>query len=128
MTSKHLEFRFQDLLRPKSLEYAIHYVIEHIDLSAFESRYRNDTGGAPAYAPAIVLKIVLYAYACGIITSRRIAQACRENLIFMALAAGAQLPFTTIAHFVSSMHQEIKSVFLEVLLKCEQQGLLGHQR
>ena len=124
---KHLEFRFQDLLRPNTIEYAIHYMVDHIDLSVFESRYRNDSGGAPAYAPAILLKIVLYAYACGIITSRRIAKACRENLIFMALAAGAQPHFTTIAHFVSSMHQEIKSVFLEVLLKCEEQGLIGHR-
>jgi transposase len=124
---KHLEFRFQDLLRPNTMEYAIHYVVDHIDLSVFGSRYRNDSGGAPAYAPAILLKIVLYAYACGIITSRRIAKACRENIIFMALAAGAQPHFTTLAHFVSSMHQEIKQVFLEVLLKCEEQGLIGHQ-
>jgi transposase len=125
---KHLEFRYQDLLQPNTIEYVIHEVVDHdIDLSIFESRYRNDKTGAPAYAPAILLKIILYAYACGLISSRRIAKACEENLIFMALAAGAQPHFTTIAHFVSSMEKEIKSIFLDVLLKCEEQGLIGHE-
>lgn len=125
---KHLEFRFQDLLRPNTIEYAIHDVVDHhIDLSVFESRYRNNACGAPAYAPAILLKIILYAYTCGIISSRRIAKACRENLIFMALAAGAQPHFTTLAHFVSSLDKEIKRVFLDVLLRCEAQGLIGHE-
>lgn len=123
-----LEFCFQDLLKPDTIEYAIHYVVDHkIDRSVFELRYRNDTGGAPAYDPAILLKIVLYAYACGVISSRRIAKSCRENIIFMALAAGAQPHFTTIAHFVSSMHKEIKAVFLDVLSACETQGLIGHE-
>ena len=125
---KRLEFCFQDLLKPNTIEYAIHYVVDHeIDRSVFESRYRNDTGGAPAYDPAILLKIVLYAYACGVISSRRIAKSCRDNMIFMALAAGAQPHFTTIAHFVSSMHKEIKQVFVEVLSACEAQGLIGHE-
>jgi transposase len=125
---KRLEFRFQDLIRPNTIEYTIHYVVDHkIDLSVFESRYRNDTCGAPAYAPAILLKIILYAYSCGIISSRRIARSCRENLKFMALAAEAQPHFTTIAHFVSSMTKEIKAVFLAVLAECEAQGLIGHE-
>lgn len=125
---KRLEFCCQDLLQPNTIEYVIHHVVDHdIDLSIFESRYRNDKRGARAYAPAILLKIILYGYACGLISSRRIAKACRENLIFMALGAGAQPHFTTIAHFVSSLDKEIKRVFLEVLLKCEQQGLIGHE-
>jgi transposase len=125
---KHLEFRFQDLLRPNTIEYAIHDVVDHaIDLSIFESCYRNDTRGAPAYDPAILLKIILYAYACGLISSRRIAKACRENLIFMALAAGSQPHFTTIAHFVSSLSEQIKAVFVDVLAACEAQGLPGKE-
>ena len=123
---KQLEFRYQELLQPHTIEYLIHNVVDHdIDLSVFESRYRNDKDGAPAYAPAILLKIILYGYAHGLISSRRIAKACRENIIFMALAAGAQPHFTTIAHFVSSMDKEIRSIFLDVLLKCDEQGLIG---
>jgi transposase len=125
---KYIEIRFDDLIKPGTVEYTIHSVVEHeIDRSIFESRYRNDTCGASAYDPAILLKIVLYAYACGIISSRRIAKACRENMRFIALAAGAQPHFTTIAHFVSSLGEEIKAVFLEVLSVCEAQGLIGHE-
>ena len=125
---KHLEFRFQDLRRPNTIETAIHDVVDHhIDLSVFASRYRNNACGASAYAPAILLKIILYAYTGGIISSRRIAKACRENLIFMALAAGAQPHFTTLAHVVSSLDKEIKPVFLDVLLRCEEQGLIGQE-
>ena len=59
---KRLEFSYQDLLQPNTIEYVIHEVVDHdIDLSIFESRYRNDKTGAPAYAPAILLKIILYA-------------------------------------------------------------------
>ena len=49
------------------------------------------------------------------ISSRRIAKACRENMRFIALAADAQPHFTTIAHVVSSMGEEIKAVFVDVL-------------
>jgi len=65
-------------------EYTLNHVVDNeLDLSVFESRYRNDYNGAPAYDPALLLKIVLFAYSRGITSSRKIAQACRENIIFM---------------------------------------------
>ncbi|OCC15980.1 Mobile element protein [Dissulfuribacter thermophilus] len=51
--------------------------------------------GAPAYEPAILLKIILYAYSRGIVSSRKIAQCCRENVIFMALSSDTRSQFTT---------------------------------
>ena len=49
---------------PGSFEFALSHLIEHrINLQAFEARYRNDQVGAPAYPPAILLKVVLFAYA-----------------------------------------------------------------
>ena len=54
------------------------------DLEAI--RYCNDDPGAPAYDPAILLKIILYAYSRGITSSRKIEQCCKENIIFMALS------------------------------------------
>lgn len=53
----------------------------------FEARYQNDENGAPAYDPAILLKIILYGYSKGIRYSRRIEQLCRENVVCMALSA-----------------------------------------
>ena len=54
-----------------------------IDLSVFDSRYDNDEVGAPAYDPAVLLKVVLFAYSRGITSSRQIARACEENVVYM---------------------------------------------
>jgi hypothetical protein len=53
--------------------------------------------------------VVLYGYYRGIISSRRIAEACRRNVVFMALSADTRPHFTTIAAFVSSLEHEIAS-------------------
>jgi hypothetical protein len=83
--------------------------------------------GAPAYDPAILLKIILYAYSRGITSSRKIAQCCQENVIFMALSADTRPHFTTIADFISTSGQEIIDLFLEVLMICDEIGLIGKE-
>ena len=76
----------KDQLEPGTLEYAIHELVENnIDSSIFEKRFQNDDTGAPAFDPKIMLKIILFAYSRGIIGSRPIERACRENIIFIAL-------------------------------------------
>lgn len=109
-----------------TLEYAIHELVEKkMDLSIFESRFKNDDTGAPAFSPKILLKIILFAYSRGIVGSRPIERACRENIIFMALGCGFQPDHSTIAHFVSSMKDEIESIFCNILLVCAELNLLG---
>jgi transposase len=95
-----------------------------MDMSVFEGRYCNDETGAPAYDPRILLKVVLYAYSKGVIFSRRIAQCCCENVVFMALSADSRPHFTTIADFVSSLHEEIISLFRHVLQICMELELI----
>jgi transposase len=74
-------------IQPGTIEYTINFLVDrHIDLSVFDSRYRNDAPGAPAIDPAILLKIILFAYSRGILSSRQIVQCCEENMLFMALA------------------------------------------
>jgi transposase len=94
-------------------------------LSVFDARYSNDTTGAPAIDPAILLKIILFAYSRGILSSRQIAQACEENVVFMALAADTRPHFTTIADFISTMGEQIASVFSDILTVCYTEGLIG---
>jgi len=116
----------KEQLEPGTLEYAIHDLVEQkIDLSVFEDRFKNDDTGAPAFDPKILLKVVLFAYTRSIIGSRPIERACRENIIFMALSCGFQPDHSTIAHFVSSMKDEIESIFCNILLVCEELSLLG---
>ncbi|MEK7856784.1 MAG: transposase, partial [Acidobacteriota bacterium] len=98
---------------------------ENIDLSEFDRRYKNDHAGRPAWHPKILLKIILVGYSRGLITSRDIATACEENIVFMALAGEAKPDFTTIARFISSMAAEVGGVFCKVLLYCSAMDLIG---
>jgi transposase len=116
----------EDQLMPGTLEFVIHTLIEsRIDMSVFDDRYNNEETGRYAYDPKILLKIVLFAYSRGLTSSRPIERACKENVTFMALTCGAQPDHSTIAAFVSSMEDEIPSLFSDVLLVCEQEDLLG---
>jgi len=117
---------FQHQLEPGTLEYTINELVEHhIDLSVFEARYQNDNTGAKAIHPKLLLKVILFAYSRGMISSRQIERACSENILFMALSAGYRSDHSTLAHFVSSMQKEIESVFGNILLVCDELDLLG---
>jgi transposase len=126
--SKLLAVKFAEQIPPGTFEYAVNWLVDHeIDLSVFDARYRNDEVGASAFDPAVLLKIVLLGYARGLVSSRAIEQACRENVVFMALSGDSQPHFTTIASFVSRLPEEITSVFRDVLLVCDEQGLIGKE-
>jgi transposase len=121
-----LPVSLEDQLLPGTLEFAIHTLVEtRLDTSGFEQKYRNDETGRTAYDPKILLKIVLLGYARGLVSSRKIEQACRENVVFIALACGQQPDHSTIATFVSSMKAEILPLFRDVLLVCQEMDLLG---
>ena len=116
----------EDQLIPGTLEFAIHTLVEtRMNTSIFDSRYNNDETGRLAYDPKILLKVVLFGYSRGLLSSRQIERACKENVTFMALTCGEQPDHSTIAAFVSSMKEEIKPMFRDVLLVCEEEGLLG---
>jgi transposase len=121
-----LPVSLEDQLMPGTLEFAIHTLVEkRLDMSIFEGKYCNDETGRAAYDPKILLKVVLLAYSRGLVSSRKIEQACRENVVFIALACGQQPDHSTIAAFVSSMKDEILPLFRDVLLVCEDMNLLG---
>ncbi|MCA2992734.1 IS1182 family transposase [Gemmatimonas sp.] len=115
-------------LLPGTFEHALHHLLEQaIDLTPFDARFRNDTTGAPAYAPAMLLRVVLFAYSRGIVSSRAIARACEEQVTFIALSGDSRPHFTTIAHFVSSLADQIAPIFAAVLAVCDRQGLIGQE-
>ena len=119
---------FDKQIQKGTFEYTLNYLVDkELDLSIFDQRFRNDETGAPAYDPRILLKIILFAYSRGITSSRAIARCCEENILFMALSANSRLHFTTIAYFISSMDKEVAGLFLEVLLVCDQQNLIGKE-
>ena len=81
-------------LLPGTFEWTIDYLVNKTDMSLFEKKYNNDEKGACAYPPRALLKIILYCYSKGIITSRQIEKTCRENIIVRELAEDAELDFT----------------------------------
>ena len=116
----------EDQLIPGTLEFAIHTLVEdRMDTSIFDERYDNDETGRWAYDPKVLLKVVLYGYSRGLISSRKMERACRENVTFMALTCGQCPDHSTIAVFVSSMRDEILPLFRDVLLVCDESQLLG---
>jgi hypothetical protein len=74
--SKFIPINFAEQVLPGTFEYALSYIVEHkLDLTPFDKWYHNDTSGAAAYPPSVMLKIVLLGYAHGLVSSRRIAKA-----------------------------------------------------
>lgn len=121
---------FEEQIQPGTFEYALHHLIsDRLDLTPFDDLYCNDgkAGGRPAYDPAILLKIILFAYSKGITSSREIQWCCEHNIIFKALSCDSVPHFTTIAAFVSSYPLEIEHLFEQILLVCDQEGLLGKE-
>jgi transposase len=115
-------------LLPGTFEHAVNHLLDHeIDLSSFDRRFRNDETGAPAYPPATLLKVVLVAYAHGVVSSRGIERLCRDHVTFIALSGDQAPHFTTIARFVSAVGDEIARVFGAVVAICDREGLIGHE-
>jgi transposase len=96
-----------------------------MDTSSFGSRSKNDETGCPAYDPQLLLKVILFAYSRGIISSRKMEPACRENVTFMAVACGIVPDPSTSAPFGSSLKEASASLFRAILLVCAEQDLLG---
>lgn len=113
---------------PGSFAFALDYLVDHeLDLSELDARFKNDEVGASAYDPRVMLKIVLLGYSQGLISSRAIERACTNNVQFIAISGDSQPSHAHIAKFVSSLGEQVKSVFSQVLMICAAQGLIGRQ-
>jgi transposase len=102
-------------------------VTEQVDLSTVMASYKGEKG-QPPYHPAMMVALLLYAYAVGIYSSRRIAKACVERVDFMAIVALDAPDFRTISEFRRRHLAALSALFLQVLKLCERAGLvkLGH--
>lgn len=127
MSPRLLPVDLQAQLVPGSFAHAVHHLVDQLDLSAFDAHYRNDDSGAPAHAPTMLLKAVLLAYSQGMVSSRSIERACRDNVLFIALTGDAKPHFTTIADFVSRSREAIATVFAQVLTLLDGEGLIGRE-
>jgi transposase len=97
--------------------------VEEMDLDAFYAVYRVDGRSRPPYDPAMMVALLLYAYARGIRSSRVIERACEEDVAFRVLAAQQRPDHATLARFVERHQEAICGLFGEVLALCARSGL-----
>ena len=107
--------------------FVVALVTEELDLSAILASYQGEKG-QPPYHPAMMVALLLYAYAVGIYSSRRIAKACVERIDFMSIVALDAPDFRTISEFRRRHLAALAALFVQVLKLCERAGLvkLGH--
>jgi len=119
---------FEHQILPGSFEHALSYIVDNkLDFSILDGAHRNDETGAPAYDPRVMLKIVLYGYSRGLLSSREIAAACEQNVVMMALSANTRPHFTTVAQFIREMGPAMRKLFVDVLLYCDELDLIGKE-
>src|SRR2546421_12049578 len=98
--------------------------VEELDLAAFYAAYRADGHGRAAYEPALMVAVVLYAYARGVRSSRAIERALEEDVAFRVLAANQRPDHATLARFSERHEQALAGLFGEVLSLCADAGLV----
>ena len=109
------------------LAYFISDVVDHLDLSPIMRRYEEEKG-YPPYHPAMMVKVLLYAYCIGVPSSRKIEKRLEEDIAFKVLAANNTPDFRTISDFRKEHLKALGGLFLQVLKLCSRAGLvkLGH--
>src|SRR3954452_3671181 len=125
--------RDQELLLPPSLRdwlpegHLAWFVIEavgQLDLSAFYAGYRADGHGRAAHDPAMMVALLLYCYAIGERSSRRIERRCVEDVATRVICANQTPDHTTIARFRQRHETALAGLFSEVLALCAEAGLV----
>lgn len=119
----------RDWLPEDHLAYFISDTVDALDLSAIMSPYEMaDNRGQPPYHPAMMTKLLLYAYSVGVPSSRKIEGRTHTDVAFRVLAAGNHPDHDTICDFRSRHLEGLADLFVQVLQLCHKAGLvkLGH--
>ena len=126
--------REQELLLPPSLRewlpegHLAWFVIDAVaemDLSAFYAAYRGDGHGRAAHDPAMMVGLLLYAYAVGRRSSRVVERACVDDVSFRVIAANQRPDHCTIARFRQRHEAALAGLFGDVLALCADAGMVG---
>lgn len=125
--------REQELLLPPSLRewlpdghlaWFVLDCVDELDLSGFYASYRADGHGRAAFDPAMMLSLLLYAYATGERSSRKIERSCEDDVAFRVIAANQRPDHATIARFRVRHQAVIGELFTQVLALCAKAGLV----
>src|ERR1039457_935830 len=98
--------------------------VDQMDLDAFYGAYRSNGQGRGAYDPAMMVALLLYAYARGTRSSRGIERECREDVVYKLITALRVPDHSTVAEFRRRHERAISELFNAVLELCEEAGLV----
>jgi transposase len=98
-------------------------VIEGLDLRAFIGSYRGS--GSASYHPEVLLGVLVYGYATGVFSSRKLERATYDSVAFRFIAANDHPDHDTIATFRRRFLKEIEALFVKVLLLAREMGVLS---
>lgn len=111
-----------DMIASDHLARLINHAVDGMNLSFIEEIYSQN--GQRAYPPQMLLKVLVYGYASGTRSSRKLADRLREDVVFMWLAGRLTPDFRTIADFRKNKLADFKKIFEEVLHICFHIGLV----
>lgn len=123
----------QDFLLPPSLQewlpqgHLAHFIsdtVDQLDLSAFYARYESGGSRNQPFHPAMMVKVLVYAYASGVFSSRKIAKKLHEDVAFRVLGAGNFPKHRTICDFRALHLKELSALFVQVVKLARECGLI----
>src|SRR6516165_763105 len=97
-------------------------VVESLDLRAMTGEYRGS--GSASYHPAVLLGILVYGYASGVFSSRKLERATYDSVALRFVAANQHRDHDTIATFRQRFVKQIEGLFVQVLLLAREMGML----
>ena len=114
----------QDWLPEGHLAHFISDTVDTLDLSAFHARYDKDGPRNQPFHPAMMVKVLIYGYASGVFSSRKIARKLHEDVAFRVLAAGNFPAHRTIRDFRAFHLKELSDLFVQVVRLAREMGLV----
>ena len=114
----------QDWLPEGHLAYFISDTVDALDLSAFFARYAGGGARNVPFHPAMMVKVLVYGYASGVFSSRKIERRLHEDLAFRMLAAGNFPRHRTIRDFRALHLKELSDLFVQVVKLAREMGLV----
>jgi len=114
----------RDWLPAEHLAWFVLDVVDQLDLGPFLKAYRADGHGRAAYAPRMLLAVLLYGYCTGIRSSRQIERRCQEDIAFRILAANTTPDHVTIARFRVRHEQALAGLLVQSLQLCAAAGMV----
>jgi transposase len=112
----------EDWLPQKHLARFVVELIDGLDVSAMSGAYRGS--GSASYHPRLLLGILVYGYATGVFSSRKLERATYDSVAFRFVAANDHPDHDTIATFRRRFLKEIEGLFVQLLLLAREMGLL----